>query len=243
MVCAIARTGSNLLCDGLHSTRRAGRGQQFFLPKFEEDLSARHALDARNDFAGYVRGIMAAASWNNRVFSFKVMAWYLQDFLARLRGPGAFGQETSSDLEVLNAAFPRLKFVQILRRNKLLQAISKARAIQTGMWKVQEGNAAKHEPQFDAALIAKCLNDVRKDETVWSDFFIREGISPFLVWYEELCENYEGTIRGVVDHLKITLARDAIISPPRTIRQADSLSTEWERRYLALSPSDLVSSH
>ena len=243
MVCAIARTGSNLLCDGLHATRRAGRGQQYFLPKFETDLAGKYGLDAQRDFAGYVRGLVESASFGNRVFSFKIMAWYLRDFVTRLRETGAFGAMNDSDLAVLRTAFPRLEFVQILRRNKLQQAISKARAVQTGLWKIQEGNEAHREPEFDAGLIARCLGDVHKDEEVWSEFFTTQKIAPFQVWYEDLCANYETVIRSVLDFLKIKLPRGAEIKPPRTIRQADAVSNEWEARYLTLNPSGFVISH
>lgn len=235
MVCAIARTGSNLLCDGLHATRRAGRGQQYFLPKFEGELGGKYGLDAQRDFAGYVRGVMEASSFRNRVFSFKIMAWYLQEFVNRLRATGAFG--AGSDSKVLEAAFPRLQFVQILRRNKLQQAISKARAMQTGLWKIQEGNEAHREPEFDAGLIGKCLEDVAKYEAIWAEFFARENITPFPVWYEELCANYEAVIRSVLDFLKIKLPRDVSIEPARTIRQSDGISAEWERRWRELHPN------
>lgn len=234
MVCAIARTGSNLLCDGLHATRRAGRGQQYFLPKFEGEMGQKYGLDAQKDFAAYVRGVVESAAFGNRVFSFKIMAWYLQDFIGRLRATGAFG--TGSDLAVLESAFPRLRFVQILRRNRLQQAISKARAVQTGLWKIQDGNAALAEPSFDAELIGQCLDEVHRDEAVWSAFFARETITPFPVWYEELCANYEAVIRSVLDFLQIKLPRGAEIHPPRTIRQADALSADWENRWRALHP-------
>jgi LPS sulfotransferase NodH len=234
MVCAIARTGSNLLCDGLHATRRAGRGQQYFLPKFENDLAEKYGLDAQKDFAGYVSGVVEASAFGNRVFSFKIMAWYLQEFVNRLRATGTFG--AGSDLGVLQAAFPRLQFVQILRRDKLQQAISKARAMQTGLWKIQDGNEAHREPEFDPGLIAKCLEDVRKDEAIWSEFFAREEVTPFPVWYEDLCANYETVIRSVLDFLKIKLPRGAEITPPRTIRQSDEVSREWQRRWREQNP-------
>ena len=240
MVCAVARTGSNLLCDGLHATRRAGRGQQYFLPKFEPDLSVKYGLDAQNDFAGYVKGIVEATAFGNNVFSFKIMAWYLRSFVTRLRETGAFGVEAESDLAVLGAAFPRLQFVQIRRRNKLQQAISKARAMQTGLWKIQEGNEARRDPEFDASLIARCLDDVVKDEAIWSEFFTTQKVSPFPVWYEDLCASYEIVIRSVLDFLKIKLSRGAEINPPRTIRQSDGVSLEWERRWLDLNPKFAV---
>lgn len=237
LVCAIARSGSNLLTDGLHATRRAGRPKQFFLPKFEGEYAAKHGLDAEKDFAGYVRGVVDETATSNEIFGFKLMGWYLEDFLVRLRATGAFGEGETPDTAVLQKAFPGLKFVQILRRNKLRQAISKAKAILSGLWKVQEGNAAKANPEFDEKLIASCLEETHKDEAVWEKFFCRNGIVPHLVEYENLCKDYEGTIAGVLDYLKITLPRGEQIPPAQTIRQTDALSQEWEERYLALYPS------
>lgn len=237
LVCAIARTGSNMLTDGLHATRRAGRPKQFFLPKFEGEYGARYGLDAAGDFSGYVKGVVKAGSTSNEVFGFKLMGWYLDDFIGRLRESRAFGGEGSSELELLNNAFPRLSFIQILRRNKLRQAISKAKAVQSGLWKIQEGNTEVARPEFDADLITRCLEETKGDEGVWERFFQRNSIRPFLVQYEDLCRDFSGTVRGVLDFLKIKLPGDAEIPPPQTVRQADTLSQEWEERYLALHPS------
>jgi len=236
LVCAIARTGSNLLTDGLHATRRAGRPKQFFLPKFEGEYAARHGLDAAADFPGYVRGVVREASTSNEVFGFKLMGWYLEEFLQRLRRTNAFGGAESSELELLGNAFPRLSFVQVLRRNKLRQAISKAKAVQSGLWKIQEGNEAVAQPEFDEHLITRCLEDTAKDEQVWERFFQRNGVRPFLVQYEDLCRDFAGTVRGVLDFLKIKLPGGVEISAPQTVRQSDALSREWEERYLALHP-------
>jgi LPS sulfotransferase NodH len=237
MVCAIARTGSNLLTDGLRSTRRAGRPMQFFLPKFEERYGSRHGLSPGADFPGYIRGIVEGTKTENEVSAFKVMGWYLEEFLQRLRGSGAFGGLGAKDTDLLRRAFPRIRYVQILRRNKLRQAISKAKATQTGLWKIRGENAAAAQPQFDEGLITRCLADTAADEEIWNIFFRRNGIEPFVVQYEDLCQDYEATIRRVLNHLKIRMPASEKIAPPQTIRQTDSLSREWEERYLALHPS------
>src|SRR4029077_14848636 len=139
VVCAIPRSGSNLLTDGLHATRRAGRPKQFFMRKSESYFVAAHNLDPSADFASYVRDIAAATITSNEVFGFKLMSWYLDDFLARLRERHPFGGTETTDLELLRNAFPRLQFVHIVRRHKLQQAFSKARATQNELWKVQQG--------------------------------------------------------------------------------------------------------
>jgi trehalose 2-sulfotransferase len=236
VVCTIPRSGSNLLTDGLRATRRAGMPKQFFLPKFEARYGAELGLDPAADYPGYVRGIINTKTTRNEVFGFKLMSWYLDDFLARLRDTRAFGDAPTDDLTLLRNAFPRLRFVHIHRRHKLRQALSTARALQTGLWKVQEGKTTLREPQFDAELIEQSLREAERQENIWQTFFQRIGIEPFQVEYEELCRNYEGAIRGALDFLQISLPRGAQIGPPITVRQSDEISRIWEERFLTERP-------
>jgi LPS sulfotransferase NodH len=243
VVCTIPRSGSNLLTDGLRATRRAGVPKQFFLPKFEARYAAEHGLDPVADYSGYVRGIVRAKTTHNEVFGFKLMSWYLDDFLTRLRDTRAFGDGAMDDLTLLRNAFPRLRFVHILRRHKLRQALSTARALQTGLWKVQKGKSTVREPQFDAELIEQSLKEADRQEKVWHNFFQRIGVEPFQVEYEKLCQDYEATIHGVLDYLQISLPRGSGIGPPVTIRQADEISRIWEERFLAERPSAYSPAH
>ncbi len=243
VVCTIPRSGSNLLTDGLRATRRAGMPKQFFLPKFEAGYGAEHGLDPAADYPGYVRGIVRAKTTRNEVFGFKLMSWYLDDFLSRLRDARAFGNAATDDLTMLQNAFPRLRFVHILRRHKLRQALSTARALQTGLWKVQKEKTVLREPQFDAELIEQSLREADRQEKIWLDFFQRIGVDVFQVEYEKLCQDYEATIRSVLDFLQISLPRGAGIGPPVTIRQADDVSRIWEERFLAERPSVYSPAH
>jgi LPS sulfotransferase NodH len=71
-------------------------------------------------------------------------------------------------------------------------------------------------------------------------------VAPFRVEYEELCRDYETTIRGVLDFLNITLPRRIKITPPVTISQTDATSREWEESFLALGatpPQVLTTAH
>jgi len=231
-----------LLTDGLRATRQAGMPKQFFLPKSQGRYGAELGLNPDADYSGYVRGIVDTKTTRNEVFGFKLMSWYLDDFLARLRDTHAFG-DTTDDLTMLRNAFPRLCFVHIVRRHKLRQALSTARALQTGLWKVQEGKTALREPQFDAELIEQSLHEAERQENIWYTFFQRIGIAPFRVEYEELCRDYEATVRGVLDFLKISLPRDARIGPTVTIRQADEISRSWEDRFLTERPSAYLPAH
>ena len=225
------------MTDGLHATRRAGVPKQFFLAKFESRYGADHGLDPNRDYGAYVRGIVNAKTTSNEVFGFKLMSWYLDEFLIRLRGANVFGNETTSDLDLLQNAFPHLRFVHVFRRNKLRQALSTARALQTGLWKVQKGKTALREPQFDPELIEQCLKEAKRQEELWQSFFERIGVDPFHVEYEKLCDDYEATVRRVLDFLRISLPGNLKIGPARTVRQADEISRIWEKRFLAERPT------
>jgi LPS sulfotransferase NodH len=102
---------------------------------------------------------------------------------------------------------------------------------------VQEGKTTEREPQFDAALIEQSLKEAERQEQIWYRFFQQIGIEPFEVEYEKLCQDYEGTIRSVLDFLHISLPRGSRIGPPVTIRQSDEISRIWEERFLAERPS------
>ena len=237
VVCTIPRSGSNLLTDGLRDTRRAGMPKQFFLPKAESRYSSELGIDPVADYTAYVRAIVNTKITRNEVFGFKLMSWYLEEFLARLREAHGFGNSTTSNLELLCSAFPRLRFVRIVRRHKLRQALSTARALQTGLWKVQEGKNVLREPEFDPDLIEQSLHEAERQDKLWDDFFRRIGIKPFEVEYETLCQNYETTIRAVLSFLTIKLPAGARVGPPVTTRQADEISRMWEERFLAERPS------
>lgn len=234
VVCAMARTGSNLLVDGLAATGYAGRPNQFFLEKYEQKFGEKHSVDSA-DFGCYVRGIVRHGSSANAVFGFKLMSWYLESFLGRIRGAGVFGDAGDTDLQLLRHAFPQLQFLQVVRANKLRQAISKARALQTGVWKLKNTTQDAPTAEFDPELIDDCLQAIERDEKTWSDFFSRNHVEPFVIEYERLCANYADSIRSVFDFLKITLPRSMEISSPITIRQSDALSAEWEQRYSTLT--------
>ena len=237
VVCTIPRSGSNLLTDGLRDTRRAGMPKQFFLPKAEPRYAAELGINPVADYADYVRSIVNTKATHNEVFGFKLMSWYLGDFLTRLRESQGFGNSTTSDMELLRTAFPRLGFLRIVRRHKLRQALSTARALQTGLWKVQKGKNILREPEFDPDLIEQSLHEAKRQEKIWDDFFRRIEIKPFKVEYENLCQDYERTIQAVLSFLRIKLPAGARVGPPVTTRQADEISRMWEERFLAERPS------
>jgi LPS sulfotransferase NodH len=233
VICAVPRSGSNLLGDGLTDTQRAGRPKQYFLPEFEDRYGTRYRLDPGNDYAAYVRGVISATLTRNDVFGFKLMSFYLDEFLQRLRATGEFRRDDVSGVRLLQTAFPRLRFVHLIRGDKLRQAISRARAMQTGVWKLGGSVQPVGEPHYDAQLIARCLRDGEREETIWARFFENALIEPLTISYERLCETYTETITKVLEFIGAGPIAREVITAPRTIRQGGEISDAWYARYRA----------
>jgi trehalose 2-sulfotransferase len=240
VVCAVARSGSNLLTDALRETGRAGQPKQFFSELFQSGYGAKYGLDPGIDYARYVRGVLDATATSNGVFGFKLMGWSLEGFLARLRGTGQFASPDSTDLDVLRSAFPRLQFIRIIRRDKLRQAISKARAMQTGLWKLADGKNAVGEAHFDRDLIAQCLREGEIEEAAWDRFFENFPHALLTIEYDQLSRDYKRTVKSVLDFLGIALQRGSKIGEPITVKQSDAISDEWERRYRTTSSATVA---
>jgi LPS sulfotransferase NodH len=77
-----------------------------------------------------------------------------------------------------------------------------------------------------------CLG--RFQEEWWQRFFQEHEISPHCVVYEELVADYESTVRGVLGFLGLN-SEQTCIPPPRSQKQSDALSQEWQERYRKLS--------
>lgn len=233
-LCAVARSGAHLLTGALQATHLAGRPLQYFHDRLAHKYAARYGLDAARDFSQYVRGLISNASTANGVFGFRIESWDVAPLVTRLRESGEFAPDDAGETELLRAAFPRLRCIQLTREDKLRQAISRARAMQTNLWVAGKEESVIDEARFDPALIDQCLAATVRAEELWSEFFARSDLDPLAITYEELCADYPDTVRRVLDFLRIRPSRHFDLGPPRTTRQADALTEEWVERYRAV---------
>jgi len=233
-LCAVARSGAHLLTGALQASHLAGRPLQYFHDRLSHKYAVRYGLDAARNVGPYLRGLLASASTSNGVFGFRIESWDVEPLVGRLRESGEFGDHELGERELLETAFPRLRYIQLTREDKLRQAISTARAMQTNLWVPGKEHNITGEAKFDPALIDQCLFCVEQAERQWAKFFARNQLDPLAITYENLCNDYPGTVNQVFDFLQIRPPRRFDLGPPRTVRQADGLTEEWVREYLAL---------
>jgi LPS sulfotransferase NodH len=133
----------------------------------------------------------------------------------------------------LQSLLPDLRVVWLQRQNMVARAISHFRARQTGIWYQPSSKSdlvPGEQPDLDLGEInnLNCLGGFQQES--WRRFFQGQQISPHCVFYEELVENYEPTVRRVLGFLGVD-GEQTLIPPVRSVKQSDALSREWEARY------------
>ena len=275
LVCATPRSGSTLICQALKATGVAGRPEEYFealrhsgRPRRPEEYfegvddrsilghlgergvgdepAQRSPLWSRTAYDRYLEWAFEIGTTPNGVFGAKLMWGYFGDFVSLLRNIPEYSDLPLAD--VLDAVFPDLTLVRVVRANKVRQAVSLWKAVQTATWR-QEGEATgdgdedppyksylhEHRPQlrFHYRAIQHLLNQILIEEAQWDAFFEHARIRPVLVLYENFEAEYEIATRNVLERLGIDVPTDLRIEP-RMRKQSDGINDDWTRRYADL---------
>jgi LPS sulfotransferase NodH len=138
--------------------------------------------------------------------------------------------------ELMGRLFSRPNYIWMVRRDKVGQAVSWAKAAQTGIYARHRGEmpVPQQEPEFDFRLINNLYGLILEGEAGWSDFFKRCGVKPFKVVYEDLVEAYEPTALNILRYLNIPYPENLLFEERKLQKQADALNEAWAERYVQL---------
>jgi LPS sulfotransferase NodH len=128
--------------------------------------------------------------------------------------------------------FPNPRFAYLRRLDRLRQAVSLLRAIQTGVFRQIQGvpyAAPNCGAGYDYEKILHYLGVGDYTHSHWEEFFRTTSADLRRVSYEDLVRDYDSTIRGLFAFLG---AQDAPVAPPRLERQSDRISEEFLMRFL-----------
>ena len=157
-MCATPRSGSTVLCEALAATGVAGRPAEYFeamydtgLPRRPTDYfeglraipaasfladqlpaeggEAREALRGATTYREYLAWVFGAGTTPNGVFGAKLMWGHVDHFVAYLRVLREHAGEPVP--QMFAEVFPALRYVRVVRRDRLRQAVSLWRALQT----------------------------------------------------------------------------------------------------------------
>jgi LPS sulfotransferase NodH len=62
------------------------------------------------------------------------------------------------------------------------------------------------------------------------EFFAEDNITPLNIFYEDFIQEYEGTVRKILDYLELD-SRSVTIAPPALTKLVDAVSEEWVQRF------------
>lgn len=218
IICATARSGSNLLCELLASLVFAGKP---FEHLWDPPGSTSQLLAVR-----WPR-ILDEARGENGVFGTKLL-WYQADRLER-ELPAALGQPDRSLIDVLAEAIGNPRYTYLKRRDHVRRAVSFARAIQTEQWRSMDRVAS--QPQYDAGAISAAIHALEQEEANWEAFFTRADIRPHRLTYEDLDSSPREAIGDLMRFLGYQGLLPNSLAGSRHQRQADDVTENWVRRY------------
>ena len=231
LICGTPRSGSFLLCEALKNTGLAGTPEEYFWRG--DELAWRERWGVAT-YAEYVAAAIRQGTTGNGMFGAKVMWGYWHDFTGKLRT--VEGNESLPVPEILARTFPRLHYIHMTRRDRVRQAVSFSKAIQTGIWASygEEPEEPRREPVFDFEQIDHLVREVEAHDAAWRAYFAEAGVEPLMVVYEDLVPTYEQTALHVLDYLGIAAPPNLQFGERRMTRQADGVTEEWVRRYRAM---------
>lgn len=244
VIACTPRVGSHLLSDALTSAGIAGRPREWVL-RFTPDTAPRTPMDRmklvtqpppqeRYDLAedaAHIRKVLAAGTGENGVFGIVVHWFVLQDAVRRLQA--FLDTAEPAPHRVLSSALPGLSYVWLRRRDRVAQAVSWYKAIQTGTYVGRHARGGDDEDErlrFDYGKIRYLLTALTSFENAWGSFFSSNGLTPHVLYYEDLSAQYVSTIRSVLDFLRLD-ATGVDIARPRHEKYADARSLEWIEQF------------
>ncbi|HEX5915973.1 MAG TPA: Stf0 family sulfotransferase [Rubrobacter sp.] len=183
------------------------------------------------DFERLVEEALRKGTTENGVLGTKIMWAYFRDFVRLARR--AWGLEDVRPCEVPASVLPNLRrFVWMRRRDTTRQAVSLWKALQTQQWrKDSDEDVGGQGLRFSFAAVDHLKLRIDEHNAAWQDFFEGCGVEPMEVVYEELVEDYRGTVLWLLDGIGISVPENFAVAEPKMRRQADELSEEWVRLY------------
>ena len=125
---------------------------------------------------------------------------------------------------------PNLHFVYLERADLLGQAISLARALQTGQYKSDQ--PALGEARYDRRAIEDCLARLAYGRARWQCWFARNGLQPLRLVYEDIVRDPQRGVDRVAAHIGLGAEPRADLAKVDLPVQRDSASGEWRARFV-----------
>jgi len=224
IIATTPRTGSWLLCGSLRATGVAGRPGEYG-PAGE--TATWHDFHGFRTHREYFSHFPALSRTPNGVIGVKLI-WY-QFVSWGVEGRGYLASDLSTP-ELIRSIIGPFHVVRLTRKDRLRQAISLVRALQTGVWsRTSENSAARHVPaRYDPQEIERSLLNIQRQEQCWETLLTLIDRPTLRLTYEEVAADHVVACRRVLDFLGLHWRGDP--QDPVLQSQTDQLTEEWLQR-------------
>ncbi|MBV9932056.1 MAG: hypothetical protein JO013_14085 [Alphaproteobacteria bacterium] len=206
-ICGEARCGSVFLSHLLRSTGLLGIPWEIFHdPRIARQVGAAPA--------SALPRLLATAATPNGVYGIKVFTRHFEQ---------AAGARWAERL-------PDLRYVALTRADLLGQAVSLARAVQTGQFKGE--HRARAAPRYDPDAIADCLARIAYGQARWESWFARNGIAPLRLAYEQVVEAPQAAVDAVARLVGLDGPAPVDVAQVAVRPQRDAINAEWRERFV-----------
>lgn len=129
--------------------------------------------------------------------------------------------------------FPQAKWINILRRDKIGQAISFWKAKQTNRWHVFK---PEEEPEvdYDFEALRAAMAELSVHDRLWRIFYRQAGVTPVEVVYEEIQQNVPEQLGRLLDFIgpDHRLASGPMVTGVQLRKQRDANSEDLRQKFL-----------
>lgn len=183
------------------------------------------------DFETLVGEALRRGTTENGVLGTKIMWAYFRDFVRLARRTPRLGSVAPCDVPA--SVLPNLqRFVWMHRRDTTRQAVSLWKALQTQQWRRDsDEELGGRGLRFSFAAVDHLKLRIDEHNAAWQNYFEECGVEPMEVVYEDLVDDYEGTVLWLLDGIGVPIPENFGVTEPKMRRQADDLSEEWVRLY------------
>jgi LPS sulfotransferase NodH len=259
IICSTQRSGSTYLCQLLAGTGVAGRPEEYFEARAETGLPphpgyflaglkrtgagirddlrqtdgpAYSDLRSVEDWEAHLDRTFAHGTTANGVFGTKLMWNQLPDIEQHAAASPHYAGLTG--VALLDRLFGEPRYVWMRRRDRVRQAISLWRALQTRTWRLEHPQAddgTGPELFYSFEGIEHLRRRLSVDDDAWGKFFATHALPYLELFYEEDVEpDPAGATARVLRCVDVELPADWTPAA-RMVRQSDGLNDEWYAAY------------
>jgi LPS sulfotransferase NodH len=212
------RSGSNAICDILALNGVGAANEWFQLPLTPRD--GEPWLDA------FIRRVNEKQAGG--VFGSKMSHNHRAALDADLR-------QAIPGYRRLDDVLPDHRWLQLVRKDKVLQAISLCRAESSNRWAATDATQMQSgEFEYDFFHVLSRLMTIQTGELAWDVYFQQHGIEPFRIVYEDFFQDLEPQLGRLIDYLGgLPPGRASLEVGPQYKIQRDEISNQLRERFIS----------